>query len=114
MFIRVPQSSLSSSKPFETQYSLSSKGPWSPISISRKIPAWDETTFVVQVAGLKNKVQYLRVTQGDLRTKGVKIDLPVEERSGTMRKLLSSDSEEEEEEKTEKGMRSLDFRLLDA
>lgn len=101
LFVRVPQPS---GKPFEAQYSFSSKGPWSSIGVSKKMVAWDESTFVIQVAGLKSMELYLRVAQGELRTKGVKVDLSAELSSGTMRKLLSA--EPEEEETADKGMQN--------
>ena len=100
-FVRLPQPA--AAKPFEAQYSFSSKGPWSPIGVSKKMVAWDESTFVIQVAGLKSTELYLRVAQGELRTKGVKVDLSsAEQSSGTMRKLLSAEPEEADD--TDKGM----------
>jgi TILa domain len=103
-FVRLPQTA--ATKPFEAQYSFSSKGPWSPIGVSKKMVAWDESTFVIQVAGLKSTELYLRVAQGELRTKGVKVDLSsAEQSSGTMRKLLSAEPEEADD--TDKGMERL-------
>lgn len=102
IFVRLPKSA-ATNKPFEAQYSFSSKGPWSAIGVSKKMVAWDESTFVIQVAGLKSTELYLRVAQGELRTKGVKVDLSAEQSSGTMRKLLSAEPEEEAAD-TDKGM----------
>ncbi|XP_059468616.1 putative epidermal cell surface receptor isoform X1 [Neocloeon triangulifer] len=99
IFIRIPDGAAEVAKSIEIQQYAVPTSPRNRVKITRKSPAWDERTFVVQVEGLKWKELYLTVVAGEFRSPGFKVNL--NEKLPTMRKLLFAEPDEEETNKPE-------------